>query len=104
MYTIVNLEIVEYSVSGYRVDFHTGSNGSCLVSIVRDAFTAILLIADILFRFSLIENPMQNYFASDALLLILIKSFISSCRSLLIFESPAISRSTVKTALTVMLP
>lgn len=50
------------------------------------------------------KNPMQNYSASDALLLILIKSSISSCRSLLISESPAISRSTVKTALTVMLP
>lgn len=51
-----------------------------------------------------IKNPMQNYFVSDALLLILIKASISSCRSLLIFESPAISRNTVKTALTVMLP
>lgn len=50
------------------------------------------------------KNPMQNYFASDVLLLILIKSSISSCRFLLIFESPAISRSTVKIALTVMLP
>lgn len=100
-----------------HVGFHISPQPMCLASIVVEVVLPYRMKPRLLRTtarhacvfcsysfFTSNKNPMQNYSASDVLLLILIKSSISSCRSLLIFESPAISRSTVKTALTVMLP